>query len=140
MAGYNPNSNINSTDPLKAHNPGFFNRILRQVSSFGMRYDDMIIRNAVAIGANQVPTPPGSNEMYEVFSRNAIARLMDQKSISYLDNSYPEKRRILREYSLKDRIRDVITIVADEAIIYDYEEGFCSPIDLPSSIEQNPSS
>lgn len=139
MAGYNPNINNpgGNQDILKQQNPGFFSRMLRQLSNFGMRYDDMVIKNAVAIGANQVPTPPGSNELYEVFSRNAISRLMDQKSISYLDNSYPEKRRILREYSMKDRIRDVITIVADEAIVYDDEQGFCKAKDLPVSIDQN---
>lgn len=139
MAGYNPNVNNpgGNQDVLKQQNPGFFSRMLRQLSNFGMRYDDMVIKNAVAIGANQVPTPPGSNEMYEVFSRNAISRLMDQKSISYLDNSYPEKRRILREYSMKDRISDVITIVADEAIVYDDDQGFCRVKDLPVSIDQN---
>lgn len=139
MAGYNPGANApaGNQDVLKQQNPGFFSRVLRQLSNFGMRYDDMVIKNAVAVGANQVPTPPGSNDMYEVFSRNAISRLMDQKNISYLDNSYPEKRRILREYSMKDRIREVVTIVADEAIVYDDEKGFCTVKDLPPSIDQN---
>jgi len=139
VAGYNPTQYNagGSQEALKQQNPGFFSRILRNLSNFGMKYDDMVIKNAVAIGANQVPTPPGSNELYEVFSRNAISRLMEQKNISYLDHSYPEKRRILREYSLKDRIRDVVTIIADEAIVYDEQQGFCRAKDLPTSIDQN---
>ena len=106
MAGYNPNTYGASGDQaaIKRQNPGFFNKILRQLSNFGMRYNDMVIKNAVAVGANQVPTPPGTNDLYEVFSRNAVSRLMEQKSISYLDNTYIEKRRILKEYSIKDRI------------------------------------
>jgi len=139
LAGYNPNTypTANSQAFLKQQNPGFFNRLLRQLSNFGMRYDDMVIKNAVAVGANQIPTPPGTNDLYEVFSRNAVSRLMEQKSISYLDHSYIEKRRILREYSIKDRIKDVLTIVADESIIYSETEKFCTPKELPTTIDEN---
>jgi hypothetical protein len=118
MAGYNQQVQLSGAQS----NPGFFNKILRNLSRWGMNYDDMVITNAVGVGANQVPTPPGTNNLYEVFSRNAISRLMETKSISYLDHSYAEKRRILREYSMKDRIRDAVTIVADEAIVYDEEK------------------
>ena len=49
---------------------------------------------------------------------------MARKSIPYLDRSYSDKRRILREYSIKDEIRDFISSIADEAIVYS-EQDFC---------------
>ena len=43
-----------------------------------------------------------------------------------MDKSYADKRRILREYSIKDEIRDYISTVADECIIFNGSD-FCQP-------------
>lgn len=137
MAGYNSQYSSTYDSLNRNYNPGFFNRLLRRVSSWGMKYDDMIIKNQVAIGLNQIPSTPGQNSLYDVFSRNAIAKLMDSKSISYLQQDYPEKRRILQEYSNKDMIRDAVTIVCDEAIVYDENEGFCNMADLPEKFDKS---
>lgn len=137
MAGYNSQYSSTYDSLNKNYNPGFFNRLLRRVSSWGMKYDDMIIKNQVAVGLNQIPSIPGQNSLYDVFSRNAISKLMDQKSISYLQQDYPEKRRILQEYATKDMIRDVVTIVCDESIVYDEDDGFCKVSDLPEKFDQS---
>jgi hypothetical protein len=127
MASYS-DSNINREGGAR-----YFNKLLRKMSSWGMDTDDMLMRNSQAVGVNQTPTPVSTSEnMYDVFSRNASASLFQNKSISYLDRSYAEKLRILREYSRKDEIRDFITIVADESIIYDENEDFIKPITLPN--------
>lgn len=136
MAGYN-SSYSNTYDQFnRNYNPGFFNRLLKRVSSWGMKYDDMIIRNQVSVGMNQIPAPPGQTSLYDVFSRNAISRLMDHKAISYLQQEYPEKRRILQEYATKDMIREALTIVCDEAILYDDDDGFIRLADLPEKFDR----
>ena len=137
MAGYNSAYSSTYDSLNRNYNPGFFNRLLRRVSNWGMKYDDMIIKNQVAIGQNQIPSTPGQNSLYDVFSRNAIAKLMDSKSISYLQQDYPEKRRILQEYSQKDMIRDATTMVCDEAIVYDENDGFCKMADLPEKFDKS---
>jgi len=134
MASYGSNELSNNTNT----NRGFFSKILRNISTWGMDYDDMILKNSVAIGIGQVPTPVGLNDtMYDVFSRNAASQLFQTKNISYLDRSYPEKLRILREYSRKDEIRDFITIVADESVIYDEHTDFCFPISLSEEYDSD---
>ena len=108
-------------------NKGLFSRILRTLSNYGMNYDDMIVRNQVGIGINEDPFSAKGNSMYDFFSQRAVASVLNRKSIPYLDKSYSDKRRILREYSIKDEIRDFISTVADESIVYDDERDFCSP-------------
>lgn len=89
-----------------------------------MNYDDMVARNQVGVGINEDPYETQGNSMYSFFSRKAVASVLNQKSIPYLDRSYADKRRILREYSIKDEIRDFITTVCDESIVYS-DDNFC---------------
>ena len=134
MASYNYRNNnsdsgsgfINSA----VENKGLFNRILRSLSNYGMNYDDMIIRNQVGVGINEDPYSAKGDSMYNFFSQRAVASVLNRKSIPYLDRSYPDKRRILREYSIKDEIRDFISAIADESIVYNDTKDFCSPSPL----------
>jgi len=140
MASYNPLNqqnqsqlNINST----VENKGLFNRLLRNLSNFGMKYDDMILRNTVGVGLNEDPYTQKNNSMYDFFSQKAVAQVLNRKSIPYLDRAYADKRRILREYSIKDEIRDFVSAVADESIIFNDERDFCSPEPLSNDFSQD---
>ena len=117
-------------------NKGLFNRILRSLSSYGMNYDDMIIRNQVGVGINEDPYAAKGNSMYDFFSQRAVASVLNKKSIPYLDKAYGDKRRILREYSIKDEIRDFVSSLADESIIYNDDRDFCSPKPLSNDYSQ----
>ena len=101
-----------------------------------MNYDDMVARNQVGVGINEDPYSQQGNSMYDFFSRRAVASILNKKSIPYLDRSYSDKRRILREYSIKDEIRDFISSVCDEAIIYS-DKDFCSPKSLSTDYSQD---
>jgi hypothetical protein len=117
-------------------NRGLFSKILRNLSSWGMNYDDMIMRNQVGVGINEDPYSQQGNSMYDFFSRRAVASVLNRKSIPYLDRSYADKRRILREYSIKDEIRDFVSTVCDEAVIYS-DKDFCSPQNLSTDYSQD---
>ena len=139
MASYNPMNNqgqfqYNANSAVE--NRGLFSRILRNLSSWGMNYDDMIMRNQVGVGINEDPYAQQGNSMYDFFSKRAVASILNRKSIPYLDRSYADKRRILREYSIKDEIRDFISTVCDECVIYS-DKDFCSPRQLPTEFTQD---
>jgi hypothetical protein len=85
----------------------------------------------VGIGINEDPYAAKGNSMYDFFSQRAVASILNRKSIPYLDKAYGDKRRILREYSIKDEIRDLSTI-ADECIVYNDDSDFCTPKALPN--------
>ena len=131
----NVGSNFAMTNSA-VENKGLFSRILRNLSSYGMNFDDMIVRNQVGIGINEDPYAAKGNSMYDFFSQRAVASVLNRKSIPYLDKAYADKRRILREYSVKDEIRDFISTIADECIVYNDEKDFCSPTALPTSYSE----
>lgn len=137
-ATYNPlNQNGNMQYINTAiENRGLFSRILRNLSSYGMKYDDMIMRNQVGVGINEDPYSQQGNSMYDFFSRRAVASVLNKKSIPYLDRSYADKRRILREYSIKDEIRDFVSTVCDESIIYS-DKDFCKPKNISTDYSQD---
>lgn len=138
MASYNPANNDNQfqyTMNSAVENRGLFSRILRNLSNWGMNYNDMVIRNQVGVGINEDPYSQ-QGDMYSFFSQRAVASILNKKSIPYLDRSYSDKRRILREYSIKDEIRDFISTVCDEAIIYS-DKDFCSPRALSTDYPQD---
>ncbi len=141
MATYNnfggssvANQNLNMNSAIE--NRGLFSRILRNLSNYGMNYDDMIIRNQVGIGINEDPYASKGNSMYDFFSQRAVASILTRKSIPYLDKAYADKRRILREYSIKDEIRDFVSTITDEAIVYNDERDFCGPKALSTDYSQ----
>jgi len=139
MSSYNPLNNqgqfqYNANSAVE--NRGLFSRILRNLSTWGMNYDDMIMRNQVGVGINEDPYAQQGNSMYDFFSKRAVASILNRKSIPYLDRSYADKRRILREYSIKDEIRDFISTVCDECVIYS-DKDFCSPKQLPTEFTQD---
>ena len=130
----NNNSNFNTNSAVE--NKGLFSRILRGLSSYGMNYDDMIVRNQVGVGINEDPYSARGNSMYDFFSQRAVASVLNRKSIPYLDKAYADKRRILREYSIKDELRDFISSLADECIVYSDDNDFCSPKALSNDYPQ----
>ena len=139
---YRGNQNQAGAGGGNTTNFGLFNRILRGLSTRcgGLEYNDMRIRTAYSIGVHEETTDvlyqPNSSNMYDLFTKKTIARFLDKKSIAYLDRTYLDKRKILRQYSIKDEIKDFITQIADECIIYDDNNRFCHVKDLPDNYEQ----
>src|SRR5574343_1145144 len=141
MAGsYNPiNQNQNNYQynfGSTVENKGFFSRALRDLSNWGMRFDDMVLKNTVGVGMNEDPFTQKGNSMYDFFSQKAVASVLNKKAVPYLDRAYSDKRRILREYSIKDEIRDFVATIADESIIYNDDRDFCSPRPLSNDYSQ----
>ena len=137
MASYNPLNTQNSfinTGPTE--NSGFFSRMLRGLSKFGMNYDIEVARNSVGVAINEDPYAiQGGDSMYDFFSQKAVSHILASKSIPYLDKAYSEKRRILYEYSLKTDISTFVERVADECIVYS-DTDFCSVKGLPNEYSQ----
>lgn len=138
MASYNPS---NQTDfqynQTNIQNKGLFSRMLRNIQNWGQNYDDMVIRNQYSVGINEDPMMINSG-LYDLFSQRSVANVLGKKSIPYLDKGYADKKRILREYSVKDEIRDFVSTISDESIVYDDSgKDFCHPSPLSSDYPQD---
>lgn len=140
MATYRQNNS--SVGQMNQLNSGLFSKVLRKISNYGLSYDIQSIQQSFAIGANENPESYSNMGnvvqgpyMYDLFSKKIIAKILDKTSIAYLDRSYFDKRKILRQYSIKDEIRDFLTQVADETVIYDDSNKFCYSKDLPEEFD-----
>jgi len=108
-------------------------KALKQLSSFGMVYDDMVLRNSRAIGISEDMfgwqldprnATGGEYDDYALFANLSMSDIALRKSISIFDKSYPKKREDLREFSIQDEIEDILDTLCDECIVYD-EKNFC---------------
>jgi hypothetical protein len=116
--------------------------MLRKISNYGLAYDIQTVQQSFAIGANENPQSYSNMGnvvqgpyMYDIFTKKIISKILDKKSIAYLDRSYFDKRKILRQYSIKDEIRDFLNQISDETIIYDDANKFCFSRDLPEEFD-----
>lgn len=132
---------MSSYNQKDGSNSGLFSKMLRKLSSLGMNYDTESFTQRQAVGVNEEPHPVNNDAeanqfMYDVFAKRAISKILDKKSIAFLDGTYLEKRQILQQYAMKDEIRDYLTQIADEAIVYDEKNFFCKPCDLPQEFDE----
>ena len=76
-------------------------KALKTLSSFGMMYDDMVLRNSKAIGVNEDMfgwkldprnAAGGEYDDYALFANLSMTDINLRKSISIFDKSYPKKR------------------------------------------------
>ena len=142
MATYNRYNQPNSMYEFGKGNVGrsFGNKLLRRLSNFGMDDQEMVVKNSQAVGAFQDTSnllyEPGTN-MYDLFTKKIISKILEKKSIAYLDRRYLDKRKILHQYAIKEEIKDYVVRIAEEAVMYDDDNYFCSLTDLPDSYDQS---
>jgi hypothetical protein len=112
-------------------------KALKSLSSFGMMYDDMVLRNSKAIGVNEDMygwkldprnAAGGEYDDYALFANLSMTDINLRKSISIFDKSYPKKREDLRKFAVQDEIEEILDTLCDEAIVYDDKNYFCTPL------------
>ena len=112
-------------------------KALKSLSSFGMMYDDMVLRNSKSIGVNEDlygwkmdprNATGGEYDDYALFANLSMTDINLRKSISIFDKSYPKKREDLRKFAVQDEIEEILDTICDEAIVYDDKNYFCIPI------------
>jgi hypothetical protein len=133
MAGF-----VNRDNRGSAKTPFTLGGALKKLSSFGMFYDDMVLRQSQAIGpmedamgygqlnmGNMMGADP--DNMYDTFAALSMADTSERKSIPFFDQNYIGKRDELRRFSTYDEIEDILDILCDEAIVYDNKNFIAIP-------------
>jgi len=112
-------------------------KALKSLSSFGMMYDDMVLKNSKAIGINEDQygwrldprnVAGGEYDDYALFANLSMTDINLRKSISIFDKSYPKKREDLRKFAIQDEIEDILDTLCDECVVYDDKNYFCMPL------------
>ena len=130
MAGFTDSGEQNST----------FQRIresAKRLSRFGMEYEDMVVRNSMAVGSTEAAflnknktNIEDENFLYSLAKQDISVK----QYISYFDKDYKGKRDYLRKFALNPEIELVLDTICDEAINYDPSNFFAYPdfLDLSS--------
>ena len=106
---------------------------LKTLSSFGMRYDDMVLRQSQAIGPMEDqfgykemnPFGLDNDDIYGAFAALSMGDINMKKNVPFFDIDYPGKRDELRRFSMNDEVEDILDILCDEAVVYDEKNFFC---------------
>jgi hypothetical protein len=117
---------------------GFFDRFsnqpavgvsdaLKRISSLGMKYDDMIIKQSRAIGTTEAQLGGGDFNPRDLLYSLALSDVSQKKYTPIFDKDYPSRRDFLRKFSLNSEIDWCITTVADESICFDETNYFAYP-------------
>ena len=132
MAGFTEKRN----GPLSVNTKPFsLSSALKTLSSFGMRYDDLVLRQSQAIGPmeDQIgygemnPFGYDNDDIYGAFAAMSMTDINLKKNIPFFDKDYISKRDELRRFSTNDEIEDILDILCDEAIVYDEKNFFAQP-------------
>ena len=93
-------SHNGKTDPGSRN---IVSKALKSLSSFGMMYDDMVLRNSKAIGVSEDMygwkldprnVAGGEYDDYALFANLSMSDINLRKSISIFDKSYPISRKL----------------------------------------------
>jgi len=131
MAGF-----VDRNGPLSTNKKQFtLSDTLKKLSSFGMFYDDLVLRQSQAIGpiedaigyGQMNPLGLDSDDMYGAFAALSMADTTMRKNIPFFDQQYKAKRDELRKFSQHDEIEDILDILCDESIVYDNKNFIANP-------------
>lgn len=103
-------------------------RNLSRISKFGMKYEDMVIKNSQAIGQTQSSfsdqSGTGFTQDDAFYWTLAYQDTKVRKYIAYFDKDYIGKRDFLRKFSLNGEIDFILDTMSDDAINYDDKNFF----------------
>lgn len=149
MAGFVNRPGDPQRGPLSRGRGFRVSSLLKDLSNFGMRYDDMVIRNSQAIGTieNEVgfgmvnPLGIDNEDIYAAFAALSMSDTNLKKNIPFFDVNYKARREELRQFSMHDEIEDVLDILCDESVVYDNRNFFCYPeligMEVSDEVEKN---
>jgi hypothetical protein len=125
MAGFVENNNPGQTPVIQRIRDS-----VRKLSTFGMKYDDMVIRNSQAVGVTEASFLNKNKSNVEDESMLWTLAKQDISSrqfIGYFDKDYKGKREYLRKFSLNPEIEWILDTICDESISYDPANFFAYP-------------
>lgn len=112
---------------------------LAALSRFGMKYDDLLVKNSQAIGyiegqLSNFSGALGDDLMKATLALSDTTSSLKNKSIAFFQLDYVQKRERLRDLASNGEIEFIIETITDDAIVYDEDNRFCYPNDLVGEI------
>lgn len=108
---------------------------LTELSRFGLKYDDLLIKNSQAIGfiESQLSSAAGfasDDLMRATLALSDTTSSLKTKSIAFFQLDYVSKRERLRDVASSGEIEFILETITDDAIVFDEDNRFCYANDL----------
>ena len=113
---------------------------LTELSRFGMKYDDLLIKNSQAIGFIEGQLSGmqggllGDDLMKATLALSDTTSSLRSKSIAFFQLDYISKRERLRDIASNGEIEFILETITDDAVVFDDDNRFCYPNDLIGEI------
>lgn len=114
---------------------------LTELSRFGLKYDDLLIKNSQAIGFIESQLGGSGGGFATDDLMRATVALADTtsalktKAIAFFQMDYVTKRERLRDIASSGEIEFVLETITDDAIVYDPDNRFCYANDLVGEMQ-----
>jgi len=113
---------------------------LTELSRFGMKYDDLLVKNSQAIGfiEGQMRVSGlglGDDLMRATMALSDTTSSLKTKSIAFFQMDYISKRERLRDVASNGEIEFILETIADDSVVYDDDNRFCYANDLIGEIQ-----
>ena len=105
---------------------GTLSAALKRFSSLGMRYDDMVVKQSRAVGVTEAEFGNQGFLPEEFLYSLSLADVGQKKFIAFFDKDYKSRREYLRKFAMNAEIEFMVDTVADESIVYDDANYFCT--------------
>ena len=103
---------------------GQISKSLKTLSSLGMKYEDMVVKQSRAVGVTEAEFGLQGYLPEEFLYSLALTDVGQKKFIAYFDKDYKSRRDYLRKFSMNPEIEFILDTVADEAVVYDDNNYF----------------
>lgn len=107
---------------------GQLSKSLKMMSSLGMKYEDMVVKQSRAVGVTEAEFGLQGYLPEEFLYSLSLADVGNKKFIAFFDKDYKSRRDYLRKFAMNPEIEFIVDTVADEAIVYD-DSNFFAEID-----------
>lgn len=117
---------------------GFFDNItagyrnltsrIRSIGSFGMDYQDLVLKNSMAVGRNEATyLKGGGGVLDDLLAGIKRSDSYDGDYYSFFDQNFNQKVEFLRNFALNPEIEFILDLICDEAVVYDDKNFFAYP-------------
>lgn len=103
---------------------GQLSKSLKNLSSLGMKYEDMVVKQSRAVGVTEAEFGLQGYLPEEFLYSLALTDVGQKKFIAFFDKDYRSRRDYLRKFAMNPEIEFILDTVADEAIVYDDSNYF----------------
>ena len=106
---------------------GQLSKSLKTLSSLGMKYEDMVIRQSRAVGITEAEFGNQGYLPEEFLYSLSLADVGAKKFIAFFDKDYKSRREYLRKFAMNGEIEFILDTLSDESIVYDEGNYFAQP-------------